>query len=127
MAVSTSYKRLFLRGLKWDSEDQGKPILDVLKTVARARLVDTASGSVLRSTSGNGATVEFALPAGGQGITPQDAAELCEEIFTFYEVAAAGIGKNPSNPADEAAIYAEMLALLTKVDEVSSDFTCLRD
>lgn len=125
MATSTNYKRLFLRGLKWDAEDAGKPLLDILKVAARARLTNTQTGAVLRSASGNGKTVEFSLPVNGQGLSPQDAAELCEEMFGLYETAAAGLDVDPT-AANEGVIYPEMLALLTPTQEVHADYADLR-
>lgn len=125
MATSTNYKRLFLRGLKWDAEDSGQSLLEVLKTASRARLTSTQTGAVLRSTAGNGKTVEFSLPANGQGLSPQDAAELCEEIFGLYEAAAAGLSV-AATAANESVIFPEMLALLTSAHEVHADYAELR-
>jgi hypothetical protein len=122
-AVSTNYKRLFLRGLRWDA-DKG-PLLDVLKAVSRARLKDTQGGKVLTATTGNGQSATYTLPFNGAGASPQDIAELCEEMLTRYEAAVAEVSDSLTEDiaANNDLIFNEMMALLQPVHEVAADFS----
>jgi L-asparagine transporter-like permease len=93
VVVTTDFKRLFLRGLKWDAEDasESPTLADTLKTAARAQLTTAGTGTILTGTSGNGHAVTFSLPMGGRGMTPQDMAELCEDMLTRYDAAEAAV------------------------------------
>lgn len=122
MGLSADWKRLFLRGLKWDAEDAGSSLLDVLKTAARSRLESTSQGRVLTSTSGNGRTHTFTLPANGQGASQTDVVEVVEAMFRLYAEAKANLGGAPSD--DET--FAEMLLLLEPVNDIRNDFVALR-
>ena len=122
MGLSADWKRLFLRGLKWDAEDAESSLLDVLKTVARSRLEATSQGRVLTSTSGNGRTHTFTLPANGQGASQTDVVEVVEVMFRLYAEARENLGGTPTD--DET--FAEMLLLLEPVTETRNDFASLR-
>jgi hypothetical protein len=102
--VSTDYKRLFLRGIKWDAED-ARPALRLeaaLKAAARAQLTPTKGGVVLTGTAGNNHSVTFSLPAAGQGASPHQIAILCEELIKLYEDSkAALIASGVETPSDD--------------------------
>jgi hypothetical protein len=127
VVVTTDFKRLFLRGLKWDAEDASVATLAAtLKTAARAQLTTAGTGTILTGTSGNGHSVTFSLPMGGRGLTPQDMAELCEDMLTRYDAAeTAVIAAGTAEPTDDQ-IFTEMMAMLEPATESYPDFTQLR-
>jgi hypothetical protein len=127
--VSTEYKRLFLRGLKWSAEEEGISLYAALKAAARGRLSQTANGKVILATTGNGQSVTFSIPNEHSAFTPQAAAELCEELLTRFEAAVTATGTSAAASLDgsnDAALLTEMLALLEPITEVHSDFSELR-
>jgi hypothetical protein len=127
VVVTTDFKRLFLRGLKWDAEEAPVATLAAtLKTAARAQLTTAGNGTVLTGTSGNGHSVTFSLPMGGRGLIPQDVAELCEEMLQRYDAAVAAlVAAGTAEPTDDQ-IFTEMLALLEPVYDAHPDFSQLR-
>lgn len=130
-SATTDFKRLFVQGLKWDSEDltaSGTPttFFQALKAAARARLVMTKDGRVLTGSSGNGRTVTFTLPMGGRDLTPTNIAELCGEILQRYDEAKASlIAAGTAQPTDDQ-VYAELLAMLQPITESTPDFSEIR-
>lgn len=120
MAVSTDYKRLFIRGLAWDAADASATLYNTLKAASRAQLTKTASGKVLVSHTGNGTTSTYALPSSGD-VSPSDVAELCEEMLRRYEEAAADLGGTPT----DSAILTEILSQLAPVRSCGYDFSQL--
>lgn len=122
MAVSTEFKRLFLRGIKWDADEAALTLFAGLKAAARARLTNTKTGKVLIGSTGNGHSVEYALPMAGRDVTPRDAAELCEEMLSLFDTAKTNLGGTPTDDQ----VFAEMLGLLAPVTETYADFTLLR-
>jgi hypothetical protein len=122
VVVTTEFKRLFLRGLKWDAEEQTITLAAALKTAARAQLVQTNQGLSLIATSGNGHSTTFSLPVAGRDASPQDIAGMIEDLLTRYGAAEAALGGTPSDDQ----IFTEMMALLVPITESYSDFTLLR-
>ena len=122
MAVSTDFKRLFLRGIKWDADEAGLTLFAGLKAAARAHLKDTKAGKVLIASTGNGHHVEYALPMSGRDVTPRDATELCEEMLSLYDTAKVNLGGTPTDDQ----VFTEMLGLLSVVDGEFADYTLLR-
>lgn len=124
--VATDFKRLFLRGISWDATDASITLTAALKAAARAQLTATATGATLIGTAGNGHSVTFQLPSSGQGASPQDITELCEELITRYDAAVVAlVASGVASPSDDQ-ILTEMLALMTAATEVYSDFTQMR-
>lgn len=127
MAVSTNYKRLFIQGLFWDSEDNGVSLYDTLKAASRARLTDTKTGKVLTGTGRNGATVSFSLPIGGAGnLTPLYVAEMCAEMLTRYADATAQLAADGNTEPSDQDILNEILDDLTPRTESYGDYIDLR-
>lgn len=124
MVVTTEFKRLFLRGLKWDATDASPTITlaAALKAAAQAQLVQTSTGLALIATSGNGHSTTFSLPVSGRGAVPQEIAEMIEDLLTRYDAAVATLGGTPSDDA----IFTEMMAMLQAVTEVSNDYRNMR-
>ena len=122
MGLSVNWKRLFLRGLKWDAETNSATLDNTLKAAAQAKLLITASGRVLVSTSGNGRTNTFALPQAGQGASQTDIVEVVEEMFGLYTEARTNLGGSPTDDQ----VFAEMMLYLVPVQEVENDFVSLR-
>lgn len=118
--ITTGYKRGFLRGLKWDSEDQAISLADVLKSCVRGKVQATDKGLVISSTAGNGRSVSFNTPSGEA--TPTEIAELAEDLYTRYEEAVAKLDEGSS----DEAIFAEMLSCLEAPTELTYDFSLLR-
>jgi hypothetical protein len=119
VAVSTEFKRLFLRGIKWDADEGATTLFAQLKAIARARLTDTKAGKVLILSLANGHRVDYALPMSGRDVTPRDVVELCEEMLTLFDTAKTNVG---STPTDDQ-IFAEMLGLLSPITEVYADYS----
>lgn len=125
-AISAELKRLFIRGLKWDSEESGATLAATLKAAARAKLKSTQTGLVLVSVSSRGHSTEYQLPQGGAGFTPTNLAELCEEMLNTYDRAKADIiASGTASPTDDQ-IFSEMIRWIEPVTEVYSDFSMLR-
>lgn len=130
-SATTDFKRLFIQGLKWDSEDLttgGTPttFYQALKAASRARLIETKDGRVLTGSSGNGKTVTFTLPMNGLSLTPTDIANLCGEILRRYDLAQADlIAAGNATPSDDQ-IYAELLAKMLPLTESYCDFSSVR-
>lgn len=120
--VATAYKRLTLRGLKWDAEAASSTLTAVLKSAAQARLTETAKGKVLIATAANGHTTTFALPQNGASLTPQCAAEMISDLLDRYDKAVATLGGTPT----DAQIFAEMMAMIEPVRETLEDFSLIR-
>lgn len=121
-----NFKRLFLRGLKWDAEEQSISLHDALKSAARAQLTETRNGLILIGTAGNGHTVNFSLPGNGGGLTPFDIADLLEDLLRRHEEASTNlVAAGTADPTDDQ-IFTEMLTLLVPVRAVTHDFGCLR-
>jgi hypothetical protein len=126
VATTTDFKRLFLRGLKWDSEDQGLTLAEALKASARAQLVEVNGGKILTQTAANGGTFTFTLPANGQGLSPSAVAETIERLLREYDAAtAAVIAAGTPSPTDEQ-IFTEMMAQLVTVRETYADVSEIR-
>lgn len=120
--LPTDYKRLFLRGLKWDAEDQDKALIDMLKVVARGQLKRVDGGQVVISTSGNGRSTTFATPQGE--ITPVAFTSLLEELLRRYDEAKTYLidEEDIAEPTDDQ-IFDEMLDKLEPVTSASMDFS----
>ena len=125
--VTTDYKRLFLRGLKWDAEDASITLAAALKAAARAQLTPTKTGAILTATAGNNHSVTFTLPGAGQGATPAQIAALCEELLRLYDAATAALVASGVPSPTDAQLLTEMLHRLETVVRMGpSDFTGLR-
>jgi hypothetical protein len=122
VAVSTEFKRLFLRGVKWDTDEAGTTLFAGLKALARARLKETKAGKVLILSLANGHRVDYALPMNGRDITPRQVTELCEEVLGLFDTARTNLGGSPTDDQ----IFTEMLALCAPVTEQYADYTFLR-
>lgn len=121
--MPTDYKRLFLRNLKWDSEDNGAELLDTLKTASRARLSETKTGKVLVGTAVNGKTASYQIPPGS--ITPENITLLCAEMLDRYDEAKGFLIARGTTSPTSTEIYDEMLLLLQPVYETTADFSLL--
>lgn len=108
--VTLKYKRLFIRGLKYDADatTPATALSAILKTIAQARLTETEKGLALVSASANGVSSSFLLPQGS--ITPEACADLVSEMLDSYDrVRAALIAAGNATPTDDQ-IYTGMLA-----------------
>lgn len=114
-AFSTSYKKLFLRGLYWDAQDNSDTLEDTLKAAARAQLNRTEQGLYLLGSSSKGHSVQYSLPS-LRDATPQEISELCSQLFDLYEEKAASPG------GTDAAIYAAMLATFKPIRSVRGNY-----
>lgn len=122
MAITTNWKRLFLRGAKWDAAAASRTLIAQLQVLAQARLTESGKGRVLVATAGNGRSTTFQLPTNGAGVTPLEVVDLIEELHRLYSTAVSNLGGTPTDDQ----IFAEMLALLEPVVEVRNDYSGLR-
>ena len=115
VAAPTEFKRLCIRGFKWDAEDSGLSLKATLKVACRARLTETATGAVLVGTTANGHSVTLSLPAAGRGVTPHEMAALTEELYSLLErVESALVSAGTPSPTDDQ-ILTEMIDRLQAV------------
>lgn len=117
--ASANFRRVFLRSLAWDAEDNGIALHDGLKAAARASIADTGTGKVLVGATANGTAVSYQVPANGVHLSPVEIAETVEGFLTGYETAVAGLGESPT----DTDILAAMLAAIVAVRSVSPDFS----
>lgn len=119
-SVATTFKRLFVRNLLWSAQEAGSTLFSQLKSAAQARFQSTATGKILIATAANGHSHNWQIP---NYFTPQDAAELIEELITRYEEArAALIAGGTASPTDQQ-IYDELMDQLQPVRSVARDFS----
>jgi hypothetical protein len=126
VATTTAYKRLFLQGLKWKSEDTGTTLFANIKASCQSQLEVTASGLVLVSGSGNGTSFSYVLPSGSSSVTPNDVADLNALMLWLYDkVKAALIAGGKPTPTD-AEIFAGMMDKLVSFPTIEPDYSCLQ-
>jgi hypothetical protein len=90
------------------------PLLDSLNAELAKAIRLTSSGQTIISTSGNGASVQFATPAAGSDTAPAfgpvEIVELCEEMIVRHSWAISCLAtEGTSNPA-QTVIFNRMLA-----------------
>jgi hypothetical protein len=121
--VSTRYKRAFMRALYDQREEQtGASLLRMLKDATKARYESTKAGKVLVSTAANGHSTTWEVPS---DLTPTEVFEMIGELRDRYDEAVARTGSE-TDGTEDAAIYAEMMEKLNRVNYVVSDFRNLR-
>jgi hypothetical protein len=126
VAASTAYKRLFLRGIKWDAGSNAGALLAALTTAARGSIQQTRQGRAIIGTSAAGRSVSFLLPSSGQGVTQTDIAELISELLDLYESSnTALVSAGIATPTTDQ-IYTEMLSRLVAVTEFTTDYSGMR-
>lgn len=114
--LPTAYKREFLRKLWRESQAKGIALADALNAASDSVQAGiTPGGQIVIGTSGSGQSVSFAAPEGP--ITPDGFIILMDELQTAYE--------NAEDGAEDAAIYADILAGMRPVKGYISDFTQL--
>jgi hypothetical protein len=107
--VTVAFRRLLLKGILWDAQEQGVLLAEALKAACRAKYVATNTGANLIGASGNGSSVTFSLPQEASTLTPSAVAEACSELDDLYaEVRADLVTGGTAIPTD-GQIYAEML------------------
>lgn len=121
MAASTTFKKLLLRGIKWDAEAQTLTLADALKAAVQAKFSSsTSKGRFLSGTSQAGHAVSFTLPS-HRDATPQEIAEATLELLELFEAVVAELGGSPTD--DE--VLTAMLAKLIPCRSVQSDFSLM--
>src|SRR5690606_36776679 len=83
--ATTSFIRLFIRGLAWDAVESGRTFVDTLQTASRAQLTSNSGGKVLTGTSAGGASVTYSLPPMGD-LTAGDLTEVCSQLLDEVEL-----------------------------------------
>ena len=124
MAVSTAYRRLFLRALQRDILASGLSLQEGLLALADARYADTKGGRIISSTSANGQSVSFAPPIYGN-IAPMQAAELVSWMLDLYDIVKAEfVAAGTASPTDDQMVTG-MLAhrLMGAVRSLRNDFS----
>ena len=121
--VSTAVKRAFVRYLLRLAVTNSATLLATIEAASDARVVNTGSGKVLTSNSGNGHTVSFSFPT---DFNPTYSLELLSEIQDRYEEAKdALIAAGTAAPTD-SQIGVEILDKLRPVRSVAHDYSGLR-
>ena len=124
--VSTSFKRAFLRSLFWDSEKAGTTLYDALKDALQSKVQHVGQGLFLVGSTAKGHSVAYQIPSDGRGYSPSEILESIEELLTRYENAVSALIAAGTPTPTDSQIQTEMLALLTAITEVYSDYTELR-
>ena len=123
MAVTNSVKRLFLRGIKWDAEQQNAPFTGVLLAVARASHQQIRDGSVLVSSGLTGSQVTVSFP---NGLDPVSVASVASELVDLHEAVIAHLRPTPETPAPtDDAVFRLMLATLSATSCTRPDYRTL--
>lgn len=120
MGASVEFKRLFLRGLLWDSQTQSITLATALRAASLAKLTETSKGKVLVGGGSGGTTVQFALPSIGDP-TASDIAETCSLFLDLLDV----IAEDGESYTDEQKVSILLKNLKAQRSEVS-DFSGLR-
>jgi hypothetical protein len=123
--ASVKFRRLLLRGIYWDAQDDSLTLANALKAACRARLTETQNGWTLAGTSGNGTAVSFSVPVGN--FSPEAVASACEDLYTRYEEASAELTAEGDASITDSEIFTRMMRLLVARNEVSHDFSQLAD
>lgn len=99
---------------------------DAAVEIAAKRWTETQGGKAIQSASANGQSVIFTLPSpNGSGMSPQDSAELMEEILSRFDAAKEALISAGTPEPTESAILTELLAMLQPCHEVMPDFSQL--
>lgn len=127
MALTTDYKRSQLRLIYLRlAPAAGKALQDYLLDALAALPSSVAGVGAVRSTAGNGHTVEF-FGANEGAVSLADAAALFSQLLDLYDQArAALVSAGIATPTD-AQIYAEMIDRLRDVSTEYSDFSDVRE
>jgi hypothetical protein len=121
--ATSGFIRLFIRGLAWDTERTGVPLVDGLKTVARAELGDVLKGKVLIGTASSGTQVTFTLPPLGS-LTAEDIAEVCSRLLDQCDTL---IEETPTLESDSEALKVALLGIFKPgIRSFQSDFRRLQ-
>lgn len=117
MRATADFIRLFVRGLKWDADEQAITFEQALKNASRARLEVSSKGKVLIGTASGGTSVSYALPAIGD-ITADDVVSICSQLLDVVDRIKA------ATPAvTDAALYTAVLADVAPVRSTRPDFS----
>jgi hypothetical protein len=121
--ASTEFKRLLLKGLRWDAQKAGIRLREALKAACQARLEETKTGLALIGTSGNGASMTFALPQLASAIGQEAiifAVSQLDDLLTDSEADLITAGNAAPN---DDAILAEMLFRLKPRRAMREDYS----
>jgi hypothetical protein len=123
VAVSTDYKRLFLRGLYRSALRAPCTLVAMLNGLVDGSYKSTNGGRTIISTAASGRKVDFETPPAGRGITQLDVAETVSQLMDLYEESHdALVSAGVTSPTD-SQIYDEMLDRLIARRSVRSDFS----
>ena len=124
--LSTEFKRLLARGIRWDAADNGLTFEQALKAACRARLSENQDGRILIGTAGNGASVTFALPQSDANLSPEAIVSAASGLYDSYTTCRADIiAAGTTSPSDDL-ILSEMLARLVIRRQSRDDFSLVR-
>lgn len=126
MALTTAYKRAYLRQVHREVETSGESTLaNALDAAAAAAISGNRTGRVIIGSSTQGQSVSFALPS-LRDATPGEIVELGDELLSLYTVSRQSlVDGGVTSPTDDQ-ILAEMLDRLVPVLSARSDYTSLR-
>lgn len=119
--VTTEFKRNLLRGLAWDADDRALTLHNILKEACRARVEESRTGKVLVGVSGNGASVQYALPQAASRMSPAEIDSACEQLYTIYELSIAELATDGIAAPNDTQIKTRMLSLLVRRNEAYTD------
>jgi hypothetical protein len=109
--ASIDVTRLVLRKLAADATLNGKPLADVLQSVAFGTVTQAISGKILVEARADGLTSRYELPVGQGALQPQEVSAMLSRLLDLYDAAVAAL---PTNPTD-AAILSQMLGQIYPV------------
>lgn len=123
--IEAQIKRGFLQCLYDCSVDNAKPLLSVLKDFQKKGFEGVRQGLLLTSTSGNGHSSSFAMPAFGMQLTQDQIFSLAQEFREVYNDAIATLsGLGFPNPYD-SSIFSTMNSddRLQTITEFKNDYS----
>lgn len=114
MSAPTSLKRLFLRGIKWDAQEQDITLREALEAVAKAGLDELKEGRYIQSSGHGGASVTFTFPG---GFGPTMIQETVSKMLDLMDEAEAAL----EDPTDEE-VFVWMMGQLKPITSVRPIF-----
>jgi hypothetical protein len=108
----TEFRRLLLRGLFWDAQDQGVRLEAALKSAVRGVYTQNGSGQAIIRAQGNGALIEFALPQMASSFTPEAISIAVEGLYSLLDSANTELSTDGNSAPTDAQVFARMLSLL---------------
>jgi hypothetical protein len=119
--ANTDYKRLLIKGIAYDAEEETITLQAALKAAVRGKYDDTGGGYSIIGSAGNGQSVTFQLPQ--SKFQPHEIAIAVSQLDDLYTDAVTELATDDIASPNDSQILARMLALLFPRNEASVDYS----